>query len=159
MPGEPPRRRSGRSHEAPGDGRPRGMAITISGPRHPGAGQNPAYTPSGAFAAVDALADRVGISAVSGGQPCGSANWPLHGEPDRVGSQRCGRYAVCRGRGPGIGVKRGYARRRTTLKGEGAGDPIGSPVPFSDGLALSKGRRDIGLGTAISGDAVATTTR
>ena len=66
-----------------------------------GAGQNPAYTPSGASSMVDALADRVGISAVSGGQPCGSANWPLHGEPDRVGSQRCGRYAVCRGRDPG----------------------------------------------------------
>jgi len=31
MPGEPSRRRSGRSHEAFGDGRPRGMAITAPG--------------------------------------------------------------------------------------------------------------------------------
>jgi hypothetical protein len=99
--GGPPRRRSGRSHEALGDGRPRGMAITVSGPRCPGAGQNPAYTPSGAFSAVDALADRVGISAVSGGQPCGSANWLLRGEPGGVASRSCGRYAVCRGRDPG----------------------------------------------------------
>ena len=101
MPGEPSRRRSGRSHEALGDERPRGMSITVSRRLRPGTGQNPAYTPSGASSTVDALADRVGISAVSGGQPCGSANWPLHGEPDRVGSQRCGRYAVCRDRDPG----------------------------------------------------------
>jgi len=30
VPGEPSRRRSGRSHEAFGDGRPRGMAITAT---------------------------------------------------------------------------------------------------------------------------------
>ena len=47
MPGEPPRRRSGRSQEALGDERPRGMAITAPAVT-PGAGQNPAYTPSGA---------------------------------------------------------------------------------------------------------------
>jgi hypothetical protein len=48
MPGGPSRRRSGRSHEALGNGRPRGMAIPASGPG-PQAGQNPAYTPSGAL--------------------------------------------------------------------------------------------------------------
>jgi hypothetical protein len=44
-PGEPSRRRSGRSHEALGNERPRGMAI----PAHARAraGQNPAYRPSG----------------------------------------------------------------------------------------------------------------
>jgi hypothetical protein len=47
VPGEPSRRRSGRSHEAFGDGRPRGMAITASGRLRQKAGQNPAYTPSG----------------------------------------------------------------------------------------------------------------
>ena len=45
--GGSPRRRSGRSHEAPGDGRPRGMAIPAAG-FDPVVGQNPAYTPSGA---------------------------------------------------------------------------------------------------------------
>ena len=35
-----------------------------------------------------------------------------------------------RGRDPGEELKRGSARRRATLMGEGAGDPIGSPVPF-----------------------------
>ena len=47
MPGGPSRRRSGRSHEALGNGRPRGMAIPARG--SPQAGQNPAYTPSGAL--------------------------------------------------------------------------------------------------------------
>jgi hypothetical protein len=35
---------------------------------------------------VDALADRVGISAVSGGQPCGSPNSLLRVQADRVAS-------------------------------------------------------------------------
>jgi hypothetical protein len=52
----------------------------------PGAGQNPAYTPSGARSTVGALADQIGISAVSGGQPCGSRNSRLRVEPDRVTS-------------------------------------------------------------------------
>ena len=84
-PGEPPRRRSGRSQEALGDERPRGMAITAPAVT-PGAGQNPAYTPSGAGSTVDALADQIGISAVSGGQPCGSRNSQLRVEADRVAS-------------------------------------------------------------------------
>jgi hypothetical protein len=48
MPGEPSRRRSGRSHEALGDERPRGMAIPAAGCAE--AGQNPAYKPSGTIA-------------------------------------------------------------------------------------------------------------
>jgi hypothetical protein len=82
-PGEPPRRRSGRSHEALGDERPRGMAITAQR-FTPGVGQNPAYTPSGARPTVGALADQIGISAVSGGQPCGLPNSLLRVEADRV---------------------------------------------------------------------------
>ena len=74
MPGEPSRRRSGRSHEALGDERPRGMSITVSRRLRPGTGQNPAYTPSGADLAVDVLADQIGISAIFGGQPCGLPN-------------------------------------------------------------------------------------
>ena len=50
------------------------------------AGQNPAYTPSGARSTVDASADQIGISAVSGGQPCGSPNSLLRVEADRVAS-------------------------------------------------------------------------
>ena len=84
-PGGPPRRRSGRSHEALGDGRPRGMAITVPG-AYRGAGQNPAYRLSGAAFPVDGLADQCGISAVSRGQPCGSPNPLLHVEKDRVAS-------------------------------------------------------------------------
>ena len=45
QPGAFPRRRPGRSREASGDGRPRGMVI--HGP--PGPRQNPAYRPSGDF--------------------------------------------------------------------------------------------------------------
>ena len=45
MPGGPPRRRSGRSHEALGNERPRGMAILAYARAQ--AGQNPAYRPSG----------------------------------------------------------------------------------------------------------------
>ena len=48
MPGEPSRRRSGRSHEALGDERPRGMASPAAGRAE--AGQNPAYKPSGTIA-------------------------------------------------------------------------------------------------------------
>src|SRR6267143_3596193 len=36
-----------------------------------GAGQNPAYTPSGFVVVVDLLADQIGISALYGGQRCG----------------------------------------------------------------------------------------
>ena len=50
------------------------------------AGQNPAYTPSGARSTVDASADQIGISAVSGGQPCGSPNSLLRVEANRVAS-------------------------------------------------------------------------
>jgi hypothetical protein len=64
---------------------PRGMAITAPAVTL-GAGQNPAYTPSGARPAVGALADQNGISAVSGGQPCGSRNSRLRVEADRVTS-------------------------------------------------------------------------
>ena len=85
MLGEPPCRRSGRSQEALGDERPRGMAITAPAVT-PGAGQNPAYTPSGARPTVGALADQNGISAVSRGQPCGSRNSRLRVEADRVTS-------------------------------------------------------------------------
>jgi len=53
---------------------------------HPGAGQNPAYTPSGARSTVGSLADQIGISAVSGGQPCGLPNSLLRVEADRVAS-------------------------------------------------------------------------
>jgi hypothetical protein len=49
MPGEPSRRRSGRSHEALGNERPRGMAIPAAGLLR-AAGQNPAYMPSGTAA-------------------------------------------------------------------------------------------------------------
>ena len=84
-PGGPSRRRSGRSHEALGDGRPRGMAITVPG-AYRGAGQNPAYRLSGAAFPVDGLADQCGISAVFRGQPCGSPNPLLHVEKDRVAS-------------------------------------------------------------------------
>jgi hypothetical protein len=51
-----------------------------------GAGQNPAYKPSGAGFFVDALADQIGISAVSGGQPCGSPILVLLVEKDRLAS-------------------------------------------------------------------------
>src|SRR5262249_14678293 len=54
-PGGPPRRRSGRSQEALGDGRPRGMAITAP---DNGAGQNPAYTPAGRVRMVDIFAEQ-----------------------------------------------------------------------------------------------------
>ena len=83
--GGSPRRRSGRSHEAPGNGCPRGMAITVPG-AYRGAGQNPAYRLSGEAFPVDGLADQFGISAVSRGQPCGSPNPLLHVEKDRIGS-------------------------------------------------------------------------
>jgi hypothetical protein len=85
VPGEPLCRRSGRSQEALGDERPRGMAITAPAVT-PGAGQNPAYRPSGARPTVGALADQNGISAVSRGQPCGSRNSRLRVEADRVTS-------------------------------------------------------------------------
>ena len=47
--GGPSRRRSGRSHETSGDGRPRGMAVTAfaAASAAPETVQNPAYTPSG----------------------------------------------------------------------------------------------------------------
>ena len=86
MPGEPPRRRSGRSHEALGDERPRGMAIAVPRRFVAGAGQNPAYTPSGAGFTVDVVADQIGISAVFGGQPCGSPNLVLLVAAARVAS-------------------------------------------------------------------------
>ena len=92
-PGGPPRRRSGRSQEALGDGRPRGMAITAP---DKGAGQNPAYPPSGIACAVDILADQIGISAVSGGQPCGSPNPLLLVKADWVALRLCGRCSVSR---------------------------------------------------------------
>jgi len=60
------------------------MAITAPRRLRPGAGQNPAYTPSGAGSTVDALADQIGISAVSGGQPCGSPNSLLRLKADCV---------------------------------------------------------------------------
>ena len=73
-------------NEALGDERPRGMAITVPRRLHPGAGQNPAYTPSGTEFSVDVLADQIGISAVSGGQPCGSPISLLLVAADRVAS-------------------------------------------------------------------------
>jgi hypothetical protein len=48
------------------------------------AGQNPAYTPSGAARAVDASADQIGISAFSRGQPCASPISRLLVGADRV---------------------------------------------------------------------------
>ena len=94
--GGSPRRRSGRSHEALGDERPRGMSITVSRRLRPGTGQNPAYTPSGAGFAVDVLADQIGISAVFGGQPCGSPILLLLGERDRVASRSWSTGSVSR---------------------------------------------------------------
>ena len=94
-PGGPPRRRSGRSQEALGDERPRGMAITVSA-LTPGAGQNPAYAPSGAGFAVDVLADQIGISAVFGGQPCGSPILLLLVKRDRVASRSWSTRSVSR---------------------------------------------------------------
>jgi len=71
------------------------MAITVSA-LTPGAGQNPAYTPSGAGFAVDVLADQIGISAVFGGQPCGSPILLLLGERDRVASRSWSTRSVSR---------------------------------------------------------------
>ena len=64
-----------------------------------GAGQNPAYTPSGADPAVDVLADQIGISAVFGGQPCGSPNRLLPVCADRIASRSWPRR-MFRGRDP-----------------------------------------------------------
>jgi hypothetical protein len=130
VPGEPSRRRSGRSHEALGDERPRGMSITVSRRLRPGTGQNPAYTPSGAGFTVDVLADRIGISAVSGGQPCGSPNPLLLVETNRVASPIVWSTRSASRPWPGIGSEAGVREVWHHTQGEGAGDPIGSPVPF-----------------------------
>ena len=88
-PGEPSRCRPGRSHEALGDGRPRGMAATADGShwrsfggtepglhavwhalhrrKSPAAPSDPAVAPP---ATVDALAEETGIIADSRGRPC-----------------------------------------------------------------------------------------
>ena len=86
MPGGPSRRRSGRSHEALGNERPRGMAIPAPDCSK-GAGQNPAYTPSGA-ATVDPSADESGITALFRGQPCGRRILSLLLEIDRLAWRR-----------------------------------------------------------------------
>jgi hypothetical protein len=94
-PGEPSRRRPGRLHEAPGDGRPRGMAAAAGGSRlRSSAVQNPAYTPSGAAhtqsqlfrprAKVDRLAEEEGIIADFGGKPCELRVARLRRSLDRV---------------------------------------------------------------------------
>ena len=131
MPGEPSRRRSGRSHEAFGDGRPRGMAITAQG-MAPRAGQNPAYTPSGP-AAVDLSANEIGISALCRGQPCGWRILSLLNEIDPlawpcvVNAQG---FAVV----PGSKGLKGCTRNGVPhAQGEGAGDPRDRPFLF--GLA------------------------
>ena len=136
-PGEPSRRRSGRSHEALGDERPRGMAIPVFR-QLPGGGTEPGLHAVWRHLLVDRSADRIGISAVSGGQPCGSPFSLLPVGKDRVaslivwptrsGSRPWPRDRECSG---------GYARRSATLRGEGAGDPSGSPVPFGSYRAYS----------------------
>ena len=117
-PGEPSRRRSGRSHEALGDERPRGMAIPVFR-QLPGGGTEPGLHAVWRHLLVDRSADRIGISAVSGGQPCGSPFSLLPVGKDRVaslivwptrsGSRPWPRDRECSG---------GYARRSATLRGK-----------------------------------------
>ena len=117
-PGEPSRRRSGRSHEALGDERPRGLAIPVFR-QLPGGGTEPGLHAVWRHLLVDRSADRIGISAVSGGQPCGSPFSLLPVGKDRVaslivwptrsGSRPWPRDRECSG---------GYARRSATLRGK-----------------------------------------
>ncbi len=129
MPGEPPRRRSGRSQEALGDERPRGMAITAPGGYARG-GTEPGLYAVWRPVPVDALADQTGISNVSGGQPCGRPNSLLHIKLDRVASLIVWSTRGVRGCDPEIRSEAGVREPLRHTQGEGAGDPIGSPVPF-----------------------------
>ena len=79
---------------------------------------------------VDALADQTGISDVSGGQPCGRPNSLLHVKADRVASLIVWSTRGVRGCDPEIGSEAGVREPLRHTQGEGAGDPIGSPVPF-----------------------------
>jgi hypothetical protein len=72
---------------------------------------------------VDPSADQIGISAVSGGEPCGSPVWCLLGGPRRVASLPCGRFALYRGRDPVTGLMRGVREGSLHTQGGGAGDP------------------------------------
>jgi hypothetical protein len=87
MPGEPSRRRSGRSHEAFGDGRPRGMVITVPGIA-PRGGTEPGLQAVWRLVTVDPSADQFGISALSRGQPCGRQILSLLLEIDRLACRR-----------------------------------------------------------------------
>jgi hypothetical protein len=128
MPGGPSRRRSGRSHEALGDERPRGMVITAQG-YAPRAGQNPAYTPSGPVA-VDPSAHETGISALCRGQPCGWRILSLLIEIDRL-AWPCVVDAQGFALVPGSkGLEWVSAKRRATRAGGRCGRSSGSPVPF-----------------------------
>ena len=90
VPGEPSRRRSGRSHEAFGDGRPRGMAITVPGHCVTGRDRTRLTRRLAPFRLGDLVrpgdgsADQVGISALSRGQPCGLRILSLPVESDRL---------------------------------------------------------------------------
>src|SRR5437762_12845213 len=89
VPGEPSRRRSGRSQEAFGDGRPRGMAITASvvcgrGRTEPGLHAVWHRPGRETFRPGDDSADQAGISAVSRGQACGLRILSLPAEIDRL---------------------------------------------------------------------------
>src|SRR6266481_3306044 len=87
MPGEPSRRRSGRSHEAFGNGRPRGMVITVPG-MAPRGGTEPGLHAVWRLVTVDPSADQSGINALFGGQPCGCEIFSLLVEIDRL-AWRC----------------------------------------------------------------------
>jgi hypothetical protein len=116
MPGEPPRRRSGRSQEALGDERPRGMAITAPGGYARG-GTEPGLYAVWRPVPVDDLADQTGISDVSGGQPCGRPNSLLHVKADRVASLIVWSTRGVRDCDPEIGSEAGSTRAVTPHSG------------------------------------------
>lgn len=100
MPGEPPRRRSGRSLEASGNGRPRGMAIAaragarIRATRR--AGQNPAYAPSGAAPPRPPQGSRRALAM----RHRARRRTQVDGSADRIGTDAdfCGKCRVSRGK-------------------------------------------------------------
>jgi hypothetical protein len=165
VPGGPSRRRSGRSHEASGDGRPRGMAVAVSASPLGGRGavQNPAYAPSGiapsphgaAWAArhgrgshlgVDDLAHQTGITTFCWGKPCGSTIARLPRGRVRLSSNGCGRKAAPCGCRPAIAGEFAGDIAEPTRHTRGTGRAIsgpGSPAPFliASSISVRGGRR------------------
>jgi hypothetical protein len=117
MPGEPSRRRSGRSQEALGNGRPRGMAIPAAADHAAGGTEPGLCAVWHRRIAVDDSAERTGISYFCRGQPGGRSNLQLPVVPARLSSHGCGRRNRARQGYPartGLigGVRAPTARRR-----------------------------------------------